>query len=94
MDIKLSVKAYFRDIHNVILDYIQKAENEILIAVAWFTDLELFDALCKKAQQGLSIRLVLIDDEINRGVGKLNFVRLQNLKAQITFLETEVVPLV
>ena len=89
MDIKLSVKAYFRDIHSVILDYIQKAENEILIAVAWFTDLELFDALCKKAQQGLSIRLVLIDDEINRGVGKLNFVRLQNLKAQITFLETQ-----
>lgn len=85
----MEVKAYFKNIHKIILKHINAAEREINVAVAWFTDRELFDALCRKAQQGVAVSVVLIDDEINRAPGKLNFIRLQNLKAKVHFIEQQ-----
>lgn len=85
----MKVKAYFDDIHQVILKYIQSAREEIKVAVAWFTDSELFDALCKKAQQGVSIQVILINDQINCGPRKLNFFRLENFNGQVNFVENE-----
>lgn len=85
----MKVKAYFENIHKVILQYIELAEKEINVAVAWFTDHEIFNAVCQKASQGIAINLVLIDDEINRGVGRLNFNYLQNLKANVHFIEPQ-----
>lgn len=85
----LKVKAYFEDIHQIILEAIKNATTEIKVAVAWFTDRELFDALCKRVTQGVLINVVLIDDKINRGAGRLNFIRLQNLGASVRFIEEQ-----
>jgi hypothetical protein len=85
----LKVKAYFENIHNIILTYLRAAEKEIKVAVAWFTDPELFNELCKKAQQGVNIKVILIKDQINCGQGKLNFFRLKNYGCQVEFLDVE-----
>jgi hypothetical protein len=85
----LKVKAYFENIHKIILNYIESANKEIKVAVAWFTDPELFNALCKKAQQGIDIKVILINDQINCGQGKLNFFRLKNYGSQVEFLDVE-----
>lgn len=85
----MKVKAYFENIHKIILTYLRAAEKEIKVAVAWFTDPELFNELCKKAQQGIDIHIILINDQINCGLGKLNFVRLRNLGGRVDFLNIE-----
>ncbi|MBP9786814.1 MAG: DUF1669 domain-containing protein [Acinetobacter sp.] len=84
----MEVKAYFSDIHKVIIKQLEGAESHIHVAVAWFTDKDIFDVLCKKAQSGIKVSLVLVGDDINCGAGRLNFVRLENLGAKVTFLPT------
>ena len=49
----MEVKAYFIDIHKVIIKQLELANSQINVAVAWFTDKEIFDVLCKKAQSGI-----------------------------------------
>jgi hypothetical protein len=40
--------------------------NKIVVAVAWFTNKRLFDALCIKTADGVEVKLVISDNEINR----------------------------
>ncbi len=82
----MEVKAYFSDIHKVIIKQLELANAQINVAVAWFTDREIFDVLCKKAQSGVKVLVVLMADDINCGVGRLNFTRLENLGGKVTFL--------
>ena len=84
----MEVKAYFSDIHTVIIKQLEGAGSDIHVAVAWFTDRDIFDVLCKKAQSGINISLVLVGDDINCGAGRLNFIRLENLGGKVTFLPT------
>ena len=84
----MEVKAYFSDIHKVIIKQLEGAGSDIHVAVAWFTDKDIFDVLCKKAQSGIKISLVLVGDDINCGAGRLNFIRLENLGGKVTFLPT------
>ncbi len=65
----MDIQAYFDNISEQIVSELNTCKNSIRIAVAWFTDDEIFDLLCSKAQENISIDLVLIDDEINRGSG-------------------------
>lgn len=58
--------AVFEKIQSQILDSIGSAEFCLWVAVAWFTDPVLFNALAKKRSEGISVRVILIDDEINR----------------------------
>lgn len=59
---------------------------EILAAVAWFTDREIFDVLCKQAQSGVQVTVAVLGDDINRGPAALNFQRLCNLGGKVVFL--------
>jgi len=61
----MNTQAYFEDIAVHIEQELQKAQQTIVIAVAWFTDASLFRILCTKARQGVAIQLMIIDDEIN-----------------------------
>ena len=42
----MEVKAYFSDIHKVIIKQLEVANAQINVAVAWFTDREIFEVLC------------------------------------------------
>ena len=82
----MELKAYFTNIHQVIIDHLKLAESEIIAAVAWFTDRDIFEVLCDKARSGVKVSIVLIGDQINQGPGGLNFHRLVNGGGQVIFL--------
>jgi len=63
---EVKVNAVFEKIQAQILEEIESAEFLIWVAVAWFTDETLFNALVKKRQLGISVKIILLDDNINR----------------------------
>ncbi len=56
----------FESIQNRIVDEIKNAKYTIWIAVAWFTNKKIFNVLCEKRKEGVNIRLIINDDEINK----------------------------
>ena len=67
-----AVTAVFEEIQAKILEEIESAQFMIWVAVAWFTDQTLYDALVAKRKAGVDVKVILNDDDINRGSG-LNF---------------------
>jgi cytochrome c5 len=82
----MELKAHFSNIHRVIIHHLDQAETEIVAAIAWFTDRDIFEVLCKKARSGIKVSVALIGDDINLGSGGLNFHRLSDFGGQVTFL--------
>ncbi len=82
----MELKAHFSNIHKVIIDHLEQAQTEIVAAIAWFTDRDIFEVLCKKALAGVKVSVALIGDDINQGPGRLNFHRLTNLGGKVVFL--------
>lgn len=82
----MELKAHFSNIHKVIINHLEPAQSEIVAAIAWFTDRDIFDVLCKKARSGIKVSVALIGDEINQGPGGLNFQRLSNFGGKVIFL--------
>lgn len=74
----MHTQAHFEDIQFHILHEIRKATASIHIAVAWFTDPDIFDRLCQKAQEGVRVELIVVKDDINRRSG-LEYKCLINL---------------
>lgn len=60
-----SNEVYFKDIRNKIIEQIEFADSEILIAVAWFTDEKIIETLLKCSKRGISISIIFYDDKIN-----------------------------
>lgn len=79
------VKSYFKGIKNVLLENINRAEKEIVVAVAWFTNHELFNSLCKKLQEGKNVSICIINDEINNREDGLNFQFFISLGGKLFF---------
>ncbi|TAE00476.1 MAG: hypothetical protein EAZ97_05810 [Bacteroidetes bacterium] len=79
--------AYFEDIQSQIIKELQKAKQQILLAVAWFTDATLLEILCQKAQKGVKVSLLLQDDQINRGNYAPNFDNLQKSGGEILWVK-------
>lgn len=46
-------QVYFKDIRNKIIEQIEFADSEILIAVAWFTDEKIIETLLKCSKRGI-----------------------------------------
>jgi F0F1-type ATP synthase membrane subunit b/b' len=69
-------KKIFAKIQNELL----KAEFEILIASAWFTDEELFDVLLGKLQKGVNIEVIIAENQDNE---KLDFDLLVSKGAMV-----------
>ena len=58
---------YFKEIRDKIIEEIHAAKYIIWIAMAWFTDKVLYDELLKKKEEGVTIEIILDDNEKNRG---------------------------
>ena len=84
----MELKAHFSSIHKVIIGHLEDATSEIVAAIAWLTDRDIFGVLCKQSRVGIRVSIALIGDEINRGPGGLNFNRLKALGGKIAFLPT------
>ncbi len=66
-------RAYFSNIRKELISSINTAENELKIAVAWFTNHDLFEVLLRKLEERIDVTLIIIDDYINNGDFGLNF---------------------
>lgn len=70
----MKTEAIFDNISTRIKNEIEKAERTIYIAVAWFTNKELFEVLLDKVNRGCNAYLIVSNDEINT---KINFNLLE-----------------
>ena len=84
---QLKTEAIFDNIAKRIEEQINLAEDKIFIAVAWFTNKNLFQALCKKASEGIKVKLVISDNEINRN-STINHSDIQIGKSKLYWIET------
>ena len=67
------IQSHFKNIRAELLKRLNEANNEIIIAVYWFTNRELFDALVAKLQNGVHIHLIIHNDFINNRESGLPF---------------------
>jgi len=61
----MKTEAVFENIAKRIVSEIDKAQNSIFIAVAWFTNRNIFNVLQRKAKEGCQINLMYSADHIN-----------------------------
>lgn len=78
----MKTQAYFENIQEVLIQELNAAEKSIKVAVAWFSDDDLFNLLCKKALSGLSVELILMDDRINQNSG-INYSHLEEANGKV-----------
>lgn len=81
------VTPYFSSIRQTLVNAMTHATESIDIAVAWFTNEELFEVLLRKLGDGIRVRLVLINDDINHG-GGLDFQRFIDMGGLLYFGKT------
>ena len=67
------IHSYFKNIRTELLEKIRNADNSIIIAVYWFTNWELFNALLEKLREGVSVELIIHNDFINNRESGLQF---------------------
>jgi|GEM_PF-6902530 len=71
------MNVYFSNIKDVIINQILSAKFDIKIAVAWFTNDHIFEALLEKSKDSrIKIKIILIKDRINIKPCGINFNRL------------------
>ncbi|MBR4838999.1 MAG: DUF1669 domain-containing protein, partial [Paludibacteraceae bacterium] len=58
--------AHFEHIQDHIIQELKKAHKNIEIAVAWFTNYDLFQTLMEARSHGVVVSVLIQDDVINR----------------------------
>ncbi len=76
---------YFSNIRNKLLAELNHAQKSINVAVAWFTNHELFNVLCEKLKHGVKVELVIINDFINNWEFGLPFQEFIELGGKLYF---------
>jgi len=83
----MQTQAYFENIQNHILSEIETSSQLDTISRGWFTDENLFKALCGKARKGVAIELMIMSDEINNSCG-INYDLLCNAGGKVWKINT------
>jgi phosphatidylserine/phosphatidylglycerophosphate/cardiolipin synthase-like enzyme len=65
----MKTQAYFENIQIEITRQLNLARYSVIIAVAWFTDSELFNLLLELSSRGVNVQLLILNDEINNQSG-------------------------
>ena len=85
----MQIESHFSNIRQRIVNEIELAKTTIQVAVAWFTNNLLFDKLCQKLTEGVSVELIIIDDEINNRIGGLDFQKFIKLGGTLYYGNAE-----
>ena len=78
----MQTEAVFENIAERIVLEIDKAQNSIFIAVAWFTNRNIFNVLQRKAKEGCQINLMYSADHINEN-SSINFDLLRTKNSKV-----------
>ena len=79
------IKSYFNNIEDELSAMISAAERRVLVAVAWFTNERLFEKLNKALQRNIEIKILMLDDILNRSEFGLDYGVLANNGADIRY---------
>lgn len=80
--------AYFDNIQDVIIDHISHASTSLKIAMAWFTNPFIFNALLRACKRGVEVHLLINNDSINNRPNGLPFNKLIQEGANLYIAET------
>jgi hypothetical protein len=80
-------KVHFSDIRSKLLKELNEAKKTIFVAVAWFTNDDLFGMLCMKLKQGIKVELIIINDYINNWEFGLPFQTFVDLGGELYLSE-------
>ena len=88
----MEITTYFENIEEVIIADIKSAQKEILLAVAWFTNKRIFDALIERLNNDkhFTTKLVVINDNINNRIGGVDFQQFIASGGQFFFAEKNI----
>jgi len=81
------MKLHFSDIKSVIISQLESASSEILIAVSWLTDRELFKILINKLETGIRISIITRNDYLNNHSNALPWQQFINLGGELRFCQ-------
>lgn len=76
------IEPIFDDIENHLIKYIASAKKSIKIAVAWFTNEEIFSSLLSTLKRGVPVTLITLYDRINVD-GGIDFQELVNAGGEL-----------
>lgn len=86
----MQTQAYFEDIQQHIIKELHEAKESIFVAIAWFTDPELFELLCDKAINGVKVNVLLLNHEMNNHEGYgLDFGKLGIAGGQVDLIGSD-----
>lgn len=87
----MTTKVFFNEeCRQAIFSELKKAQQEIIVAVAWFNDKELFNLLLEKADEGVQVSLLISNDPNNfSSPESLNFEELVFKNGKVNRLITE-----
>lgn len=66
-------EVYFENIESIVASHLSKAQHNIYVAVAWFTNERFLECLKKALDNNVKVRLVILDDILNRCEFGLDF---------------------
>ncbi|MDP3928507.1 MAG: phospholipase D-like domain-containing protein [Bacteroidota bacterium] len=78
----MQTEAVFENIAERIQQEISKAQKSVFIAVAWFTNKNLFNELVNKARNGCTVSLIISNDNINLN-SSIDFDQLITAKSKV-----------
>jgi hypothetical protein len=78
----MQTEALFENIAIRIQEEIQKAQKSIYIAVAWFTNRDIYEKLVLKAHEGCAVYIIISNDDINNN-SSIDFKQLQKYNAKV-----------
>lgn len=82
------ITSYFEEIEKHIMSRINSSQSNIFVAVAWFTNQLLFDSLTEALKKNVSVKILILNDLLNRSEFGLDFGILIKLGAEIRFAKT------
>ncbi|OWY19429.1 DUF1669 domain-containing protein [Sphingobacteriales bacterium UPWRP_1] len=77
------IRAIFDNIQHHIGAEIQGATHYIRLAMAWLTDQNLYEQLCRRANDGVKVELLLLNDDINNNARNIDLERLRQTGAEV-----------
>ena len=81
--------SYFEEIEKQIISKISSSQSSVFVAVAWFTNQLLFDSLTDAIKNNVAVKVLILDDVLNRNEFGLDFGVLSKLGADVRFTRSD-----
>jgi hypothetical protein len=81
--------SYFEEIEKHIMSRLNSSQSSIFVAVAWFTNQLLFDSIMDALKKNVAVKILILDDILNRNEFGLDFGVLSKLGAEVRFWKSD-----